>query len=558
MMENSSNASCKPFDWKKISAIDANNFDPNSYSNEEILNLTGMITSCSLSEFHSPSDANLMKLFRISQTLMSFLLQGLKQVKQQQPSNASSLEKERTRLDSENKKLRKVLQLHQKTFQCSLTGAFRCSHCPKTFMDQNFLDQHVEKRHPITSLDSESGLALREKIADYNAKLGFDKKAFDEMLHELDSFKSKLEQAEATLAAEREARSLLETKIDHEISQKFRDLEESFSDHVNANQRNTLTVPITTGFVPEHDDDVRSEQKDQESRLLNSFDAVLSKHTKQVQKLGKEIEVLSHKLDNAAVVAVPLTHEATVEREPVKDGKQEAAVKQVVHKAKAKFTAPVKDRKTKVTTSKPGINDLMRRELEYLHLNADAEGIDESSLNQALRMLEQRRSPHVAHMREKIVTILEQMIATHGLQKELHESPAKAIVADEKKHNEVRPNDSHTIDTAADAPGKDSGDAVILRSPGILKNRTNLMDDNAVPSSEKRGRRISFNEDRIEISPTDSESNEEVEEVPVARPRTSRVKQRLVPGRTSDESDDDFDLSYVDISPDRSLKTTAM
>ena len=490
------------------------------------------------------------------------------------------------KLMEENRKLRRVLQLHHRSL---MQSPLRCTLCPKSFVDPKFLEAHMQKRHPASGLDAPGIAPLTAKITDYNNQVGRDKQMFEKMVAEISD---KLAQTEAALESERNARSELQSKLEQEMNNKLRDLENALIEQFNSR---ILTREVTVAAP-------QQPEQHYDSASFSRMDDVLTKHTSEVIKLGKGIEALANKLDNVSpvlssmqfqqpvapftptlaskvdvrsesqykVFSIPNTVRMDVmEQEPVKNEWQTPQRTEVEVKVRHKRNTPIVDRNdTPAQSSDPvvKVEDMISSELSALQILPEMEGIDEAMLQQAIRRLEERRDsdPASQTVRQKIVQILEEMTADF---RDLNEETGKKDANTKQDLDPVPVTPDEQSAPEKEKSGKPvkssrkiAGAVIRKRTPGILKSHSQseiygLSND----SEDKKGRRISFCDERIEISPSDSSSSSsssisDVNElVPTPRPRTSTVKQKVsVEMHNSDKMiEDELDLSRVDMSPEK-------
>ncbi|XP_062303253.1 cilium assembly protein DZIP1 isoform X4 [Osmerus eperlanus] len=178
VMSASSSTTIPPFkfrqrresvDWRRVSAVDVDLVA----SELDFLTLQEHIqgvTFCSVEgercpRCQSPVDPALLKLFRLAQLTVEYLLHSQEvltlslqaaeerlraagldrdQVLAQQQKQAEEI----TALKAELRHRKKIIKSHQNVLASRLTNCHKCQHCDKAFMNSSFLQNHMQRRHP--------------------------------------------------------------------------------------------------------------------------------------------------------------------------------------------------------------------------------------------------------------------------------------------------------------------------------------------------------------------------------------------------------------------------
>lgn len=212
------------------------------------------------------------------------------------------------KLLQENKKLRKLLQIHQHAiaYKEPANAEFQCSYCPKAFNELSLLKIHIEKRHPNNTIDSEGMFALTNKIQQYQAYFAGDKTNIQEIQQEMNEIKEKLKKTELDLLLEKESRmkieEQLETNILHQVNRVKEELERKQTD-----DELKAIIDIPDDQLNENDG---SKMKHSRVEELMSFQA------KQMLKLGSDVQRLVNQLsENFSGKKI---HEKTQEKVQIK------------------------------------------------------------------------------------------------------------------------------------------------------------------------------------------------------------------------------------------------
>ena len=189
-------------DWRKIAAVDpdriAREVDFKTLQ-ENINNVTFCDVENELGSDQRPLDPNYIKLFKLAQLTIEYLLNSqqyltnvignqdeqLVVIKKESSVVSIELDKEKKelqRLKKECHKRKKLLAQQQQVIVAGGSGNyFSCPKCPKAFMNESFLQGHLERKHP-----------------DYRTKSDFD-----ELQRQLAEMKERFAQTRQELEEER-------------------------------------------------------------------------------------------------------------------------------------------------------------------------------------------------------------------------------------------------------------------------------------------------------------------------------------------------------------------
>ncbi|KAF0310190.1 Zinc finger protein DZIP1L [Amphibalanus amphitrite] len=145
-------------DWKKLAALDVDQI-AKTVDYKALQDSIRQITYCDAGkEFDSEAaDPNLVKVFRMAQLIIEYLLQSqdflannLASVEERLNSTLEELEsaRQRSRRDQEElRELRKGLRAPASSTVMTLTGHQRCQFCQKVFINTTYLQSHMMRRH---------------------------------------------------------------------------------------------------------------------------------------------------------------------------------------------------------------------------------------------------------------------------------------------------------------------------------------------------------------------------------------------------------------------------
>ncbi|KAM4795973.1 cilium assembly protein DZIP1 [Rhinophrynus dorsalis] len=175
----------EPIDWRRIGAIDvdrvANELDFVTLQ-ENIMS----ITFCNMENERCPHCKNsldpiLIKLFRLAQFTIEYLLhsqeyltsnlQNLEEKVQATVSEADLLQckmvkqsEEVKSLKEECKRRKKIIATQQMMISAGAGSYHKCHQCDKAFMNNSFLQNHIQRRHPEAASHEKSKLQTSEKL----------------------------------------------------------------------------------------------------------------------------------------------------------------------------------------------------------------------------------------------------------------------------------------------------------------------------------------------------------------------------------------------------------
>lgn len=170
---------------------------------------------------HSDS---LVTLVQLCQSALSYLTKSDFKEKQRNPEEIEKLQ-------TQNKKLRHMLQLHQRSFLTSIVTSNSCPNCCKSFVDENLLESHFQRRHEQKDDDTSIHFPLLEKINQYRGKSKIkNDQVLDDITCQLNELRDKLHETEAQIKCEQEARKMSNESIAQLIEVKVNDIEKKLTD----------------------------------------------------------------------------------------------------------------------------------------------------------------------------------------------------------------------------------------------------------------------------------------------------------------------------------------
>ena len=446
--------------------------DDSFASDKDIVQAIKFITN--ISEEQMFEGNRLPLIIDLTRKLLSFTVRRMSQQR-----------KHINRMEKEMRTLRKVLQLHQTTFQSSLHNSLQCNLCPKRFFDQSFLEAHTKKRHPETGLDAVTSTPLINKLSQLTSSLNLDRD-FDRLAEQLNFLTEKMEETERQLEREREARSSLTNVLVSRV--------EGLEDN--------LTNKLIS--LQEHDDQSvksRTSSPVSESGSISpAIQKVMMKQYEEVQKISRDVSHVKKKLEVNRPETVPKQQVESVQTQTV--------------------TVPTKQEPQTPNISADDIRSLIQKQLSKLGINQSDKGLDQDRYAAAIDVL--KKDWKLQKSVEDVSAINKDTIAKINPPDTL--SPAKVVQKDDKSHTltaRVKSAEGKTESKQATktkdktkpiekdqqaSPTKTTPDERRERLSGILKS-------SSLDKLDKKERRISFSEKRIEISPEHSEeSAEEIEE----------------------------------------------
>ena len=186
-------------DWRKIAAV-----DPDRIAREvdfrTLQDNINNVTFCDVeSELGSdgPLDPNYVKLFKLAQLTIEYLLNSqqyltgvignqdelLLVLKKESSDVSTELDKEKKelqRLKKECHKRKKLLAQQQQVIVAGGSSSyFSCPKCPKAFMNESFLQGHLERKHPEYRTKAEFD-ALQRQLAEMTQRYEQTKRELEE------------------------------------------------------------------------------------------------------------------------------------------------------------------------------------------------------------------------------------------------------------------------------------------------------------------------------------------------------------------------------------------
>ncbi|XP_026870291.2 zinc finger protein Dzip1 isoform X2 [Electrophorus electricus] len=157
-------------DWRRINAVDVDRVAC-ELDFQMLQEHVATVAFCNLegercTRCHSQVDPALLKLFRLSQLIVEYLLHSqdclaisLQVAEQRLQAQAHEVEQltEQLRkcsqdaksLKEELKQRRKIITSQQAMISAGLANYHKCQHCEKAFMNASFLQSHMQRRHPM-------------------------------------------------------------------------------------------------------------------------------------------------------------------------------------------------------------------------------------------------------------------------------------------------------------------------------------------------------------------------------------------------------------------------
>ncbi|XP_014005983.2 cilium assembly protein DZIP1 isoform X4 [Salmo salar] len=202
-------------DWRRISAVDvdlvASELDFQTLQEH----ITG-VTFCNVEgercvRCQSPVDPALLKLFRLAQLTVEYLLHSQEyltlslgaaeeRLQTQAHEHQQLLAQQQKQADqakvlkTELKQRKKIIALNQQAM-INMTNCHKCQHCDKAFMNSSFLQNHMQRRHP-DEYDSQLRTGNQRKV-----KSVADEEEISRLKVQLSSTTSELESQRQALLA---------------------------------------------------------------------------------------------------------------------------------------------------------------------------------------------------------------------------------------------------------------------------------------------------------------------------------------------------------------------
>uniref|UniRef100_A0A1I8FZB5 C2H2-type domain-containing protein n=1 Tax=Macrostomum lignano TaxID=282301 RepID=A0A1I8FZB5_9PLAT len=173
-------------DWRRLAAIDVDRIQRDLDFAALQEHLAGVTYCDAESEFARCNDANLVKLFRLAQLMIEYLLHSQEYLahtrgqleRQTAEAQAEALalkqrladkQREANDLKRECHKRKKLLIAQQQLMEAGPQSYQRCPYCPKAFLNNTFLRSHINRRHggaeyPPTGAGASSGRDLQTRV----------------------------------------------------------------------------------------------------------------------------------------------------------------------------------------------------------------------------------------------------------------------------------------------------------------------------------------------------------------------------------------------------------
>lgn len=298
-------------DWRKLAAVDvdqiARDVDVDAIQ-DNILS----VTYCNIEHelgYHQ-LDPNFIKLFRLSQLTVEYLLHCQEYLQQCMLEKESKIEytnqqtviavaeQENIKADltkrnesykslkKELQKCRKLVSDYQLMIRAGASGLHKCPCCNKSFVSEYYLRSHVERRHPEEAAKSQPH---------YPITINHSYHGDTELQNELNDIKSRLKSTEDELKNEREASIKLKTKNTDKKSTLVEELKIEQEEWKNVEQEKMKDE------IESYKNMVMTELKEsrKENEILNKHLADLQKATgKKKSGLGKLLDENEKDVDN--------------------------------------------------------------------------------------------------------------------------------------------------------------------------------------------------------------------------------------------------------------------
>lgn len=372
----------------------------------------------------------------------------------------SAYKKRVNRLEKEVRTMKRVLQLHQATFQNTLHNALQCPLCPKQFLDQSFLDYHAKKRHPDTSLDAASSTPLMNRLSMLSSSFIGDRDV-DRLAEQLNILTEKMDKTEDLLKQEKDARTSLATQIVTRVE----DLEENLSKKITAQVSSTDQTSMKSPVIPES------------KTSPENMEQVIKKQFEEVQKISQEMTQLKKKMNGNK------------------------------HHERRSSTSSKKGHYAETE-----IQTILRQYLKKLGIEQEEVGVNQDKFVRAMQTLQEERnkkSKSEKHstkdsLKKKEIVSEETMVSCKTKESK-----------DTKETKVLKPPDVSTQETPTKSvKQKKMSPSTKPESPETSKTLTSILKSNSVDRLDKKSsRKISFNDKRIEIRFDDSAESELEEEV---------------------------------------------
>ncbi|XP_062384077.1 cilium assembly protein DZIP1 isoform X2 [Sardina pilchardus] len=235
-------------DWRRLGALDVERV-ASELDFQTLQEHIAGVTFCSVEaercqRCQAPVDGALLKLFRLSQLTVEYLLHSQDYLSAalqaaEERAQAERGEKEQAHLALRNsadelkalkeelKQRKKIIASQQAMISTGLTGYFKCHHCDKAFMNATFLQGHMQRRH----------------LEDYDIKLltdGQKKVQCVRLQEEMERLKEQLSLTRSQLDTQQQAgvaKATQERDLNERQEELIRDLEEWKADERRTMER---------------------------------------------------------------------------------------------------------------------------------------------------------------------------------------------------------------------------------------------------------------------------------------------------------------------------------
>uniref|UniRef100_A0A1A8F5Z5 DAZ interacting protein 1 n=3 Tax=Nothobranchius korthausae TaxID=1143690 RepID=A0A1A8F5Z5_9TELE len=355
-------------DWRRINAVDIE-LVMSQLDVDALQEHISTVTFCSLDgercqRCQSPVDPALVKLLQLSQLTVEWLLHcqdllSLNLRAAEERLVAASLEREQLQaqsrkreekvkeLTAELKHRRKVIRTQQSLFAPRISSSHKCPHCEKYFLNNNFLQNHLQRRHPDqfqTQLQSDEEktsqmASLKQEISSLKqqlvqqqqhlqAKIAEEKEQqhlHRELQRELDRFKSE-EMARMDRMIE-DSRDGMRREIKFLCNQNFQALSE-----VSQTPRTKSPSPVRE---PERDVDRHQEMhlqaiqklqlqmKKQDRKWESKLQEIKSEHESEKNQLQKKLSQVQSLVDEQQELSRKLSRKLQEKEQTIQAQKEQ-------------------------------------------------------------------------------------------------------------------------------------------------------------------------------------------------------------------------------------------
>ncbi|KAI1287444.1 hypothetical protein HDE_10259 [Halotydeus destructor] len=483
-----------------------------------------------------------------------------------------NINKNSKNVKAENDKLRKVINQYQQVLNKDILGepssTFQCPYCPKYFSTAVFLKGHIDRRHMAPFTEMDGVLKLGQRVNELYDQCTRDKdKEIELISNELKIVKEKLDMTELELEREKERRTLVTGHLNIEMESRIEAMEDMW--------RTKLKEVLKERDQYRHKETpVVSDSNENQS----TFEKLMLMHTKEVQKLGTNIEYLASKI---AETYPKMRHVETKSQPMVRPLDDEEK------KVSPRNHLNGKDRSSTPVAIIDEHDPFTRRELEFqlngvlksLGIPSSDHQVSEVKFLDSFKKLKKGRRGN-ADMRKAVVRLVENEIRTREEPHLSNQWPGNHVdtvdnildadaeletIADnsyDKKRGNIGISTQEYIDAEHDVTPNGSPDVAnterftepLQSDRTALKSALKKPKEPNQPESKAKSRRISFSETRSEREFTPENSSEsDVEELileevqnkmatseqglsvqPLPRPRTIRPLTENKPGGFSE------------------------